>query len=398
MSHYIVDGEKIKFFDGGAKHTHKILKECGNIFQEIESLEGCFYYAYKRKQKNKPLGRASTATPEEQEFNRQRTFQRQRSKIRDLANCNDLKLPKWMTYTYAENEQDFDVFYRDRQAFEKRLERFVRTGKVSDQVVRNFTPLPGFCLEVLGIVDSQDGSRRPDGQGRGALHGHEMNNLPYLPQVSVVAARLEKHGVTQEYYLQNDGTWLKTATPQTYFKTYSYEVTSKVQEWKEKQSVVPGVQSVYARPLCIGQLLWGHGTFKINQIRRMMKDGVMQDVGGYMVSKYMTSKESDDRFQGRKRWYKRGDLVQPKKYRDPWEIEQIKECEGIDDSKIQRICVVDCEYIGWCVLTTWNLALYVIFQPGEFFQKRVEVEIFNARADIKHVLAESRASPLYWGT
>jgi len=396
MSYYEVDGKKVKVFDGGAKHTNKILKECGNIFEEIEALEGFFYYAYKRKKKHCALGRASTATPEEQEANRQRTLQRQRTQIKDLANCNDLKLPKWMTFTYAENEQDFDTFLRDRKAFEKRLERFVQTGTFSGVQVRNFTPQADFCLEELGIIDFQDGERRPDGQGRGALHGHEMNNLPYLPPINVVAAKIQKGDrEPQEYYLQNDGTWSKTANSGTFFRTYSHEVTDTVNRWKEKSKLTSQVTKVYARKLSLCQLIWGHGFVTLNKIRAMMKDGLMQDVGGYMVSKYMSSKEGDDRFKGRKRWYKKGNLIQPKKYRDPWEIQQIKECEGIDDSKIQKVCVVDCEYIGWCVRTVWNLALYVIFFPGEYFQKRVEIELFNMRSDIAEILRNPRDGPCY---
>lgn len=89
--------------------------------------------------------------------------------VRDLINCNctEVQNCRWMTFTYAENMQDFKRLMRDRETFWKRTKRYLKSKNI---------PTP----EYISI---------PEPQGRGAWHLHEIwvfpNRAPFLPNEDI---------------------------------------------------------------------------------------------------------------------------------------------------------------------------------------------------------------------
>jgi hypothetical protein len=321
---------------GNGYASNVLLKETGDIWTLKNFMEGVYHYGYSRKKKKKqPLGRASEADEESKIINRSRVNFRRKQTVIDLANCNEQKLP--IFYSYVDHDvKDIDVAYQHRVASLKRLERFIRTGKLFGKPVHKFTPQPDFELCAVGILDFQDGKRNPDGEGTQDVHFHQIQNTPYLPQVPVIVAKLHDPETLEfcEHYLhwhQGIYFWSKIACRSTLW----FQTVAEAQAYlKSHRSELPGLffdlhvkgdgRTPEEKGLCVAALLWGHARgIQINKIKDLRKHGKLSNVGEYMVNKYMVANLDDPRLQGRKPVFVMGraKLEKPRFYRDPDEVE-----------------------------------------------------------------------------
>jgi len=327
---YVVDesGDFVNEKDTGYR-SNVLLKETGDIWELREFHENSYRYGWsvtdaereKRARKKQRLGRASVADEEQQLLNQRRDNFRRKRNVIDLVNCNEQELNIWFTFTYARNEQDLTQFHADRKNFYQRLSRFVQTGNLCSKSVKLFIPCPDFQLKAVGVIDFQDGERREDKEGRGAIHGHQLMNTPFLPQVRVIVADVYdvQDGTFKAAYLQQNRSWSLSANRETVWFDYQHEAETFLKE----HDTLEDVQHVNPRsqPLCVSALLWEQGFTDIKAVQNMRKAGKLSNVGEYMVSKYMVKDTFDERLQGRKAYFFTGDLERPTIYRDPDDVE-----------------------------------------------------------------------------
>ena len=320
---YVIDeaGDFVNENDNGYA-SNVLLIETGDIWTLHEFHEGVYHYDYHRKKKkNRVLGRASEADEEQQLINKRRVNFRRKRVVIALVNCNEQELNVWFTFTEARNEQNLTQFHADRIGFNKRLTRFVQTGNLYGKPVKSFTPLPDFRLKAVGVIEFQDGERREDNEGRGAIHGHQLMNTPFLPQVLVIVADVYdfRDGTYKAAYLQQDGSWSLSANRETRWFDWQHEAET----FLKAHSTLADAHHVNPRskPLCVAAFLWAQGFIDIKTVANMRKAGKLSNVGEYMVSKYMVKDTFDERLQGRKAYFFTGDLVEPRKYRDPDDVD-----------------------------------------------------------------------------
>jgi hypothetical protein len=347
--------------------SNVLLKETGDIWTLKEFHENVYHYGYTRKKKkNRPLGRAAEADAEQQMINQARLNFRRKRGVIDLANCNEQELRIWFSYTYARNEQDLRQFHTDRKAFYQRLVRFVQTGNLYGKPVKSFTPCPDFQLKAVGVIDFQDGDRRDDGVGRGAIHGHQIMNTPFLSQVRVIVANVYdfQDGEYKEAYLQIDGSWSLSANRQTRWFDWQYEAD----EFIKAHDTLEDMDQVHPRskPLCVVALLWEQGNIDIKTIQNMRETGKLSDVGQYMVSRYMIDNLYDERLQGRKAYFFTGDLTKPTIYRDVIDVNNHLEALHMWENLVDQKELIG-HYIGaftvyvfnfWVSVYPWIKAYY----------------------------------------
>ena len=224
---YVVDesGDFVNENDTGYR-SNVLLKETGDVWELREFHRNSYRYGYNpKKKKNKKRGRAAEADEEQQIFNQWRVNFRRKRAVIDLVNCNEQELNIWFTFTYARNEQDLTQFHADRKGFYQRLTRFVQNGKLYGKPVKSFTPCPDFQLTAVGVIEFQDGDRREDNEGRGVIHGHQLMNTPFLPQVMVIVADVYdvRDGTYKAAYLQQDGSWSLSANRETRWFDWQHE-------------------------------------------------------------------------------------------------------------------------------------------------------------------------------
>lgn len=129
----------------------------GNIIEvydyEKEVLEG-----FDNKSKGK--GRRCYANDEEKIKNRELVLARARRDLRRLINTNIKDISKFVTLTFADNVQDFDVANYEFKKFRQRLERYLKHK-----------------VEYVCV---------PEFQKRGAIHFHVvMFNVPYIKNLDL---------------------------------------------------------------------------------------------------------------------------------------------------------------------------------------------------------------------
>jgi hypothetical protein len=353
----------VKENDFSGYASNLLLKETGEIYELHECHEKPFHYGYGRKKKGKKkLGRAVKANEAQERVHRKRVNNRRQKGVIDLCNCNEGGLPIWHTFTYAANEQDIEKAQRERQKYEKRLERFVQTGKLWRKPVtaERFTPKPDFKLKAVGVIDFQDGERREDKQGREVIHFHQVQNTTYLPQVQVITAQVSDgwNDSFKQAYLQQDHTWSLTANRETlWFNT-------RRESWeylKKHKATFRGMfKDLACQPLCVAALLWEHGYIKIKTIQNMRKTGKLSNVGEYMVSKYMVKNTDDTRLNGHKAYFKVGDVERPKFYRDQLQVSQILEELNIWETLVEEFTFC-ADYLGW--MTFYKFNFWVLVYP-----------------------------------
>jgi len=87
---------------------------------------------------------------------------RARNNIRRLALSNFDNRSKFLTLTFRENMQDLEEANKLFKAFMRKM--------------RKERP----DLKYIAVIEFQDGDRREDGKGRGAIHYHLLCNLSYM--------------------------------------------------------------------------------------------------------------------------------------------------------------------------------------------------------------------------
>ncbi|HEF5066899.1 TPA: Rep protein [Bacillus cereus] len=87
---------------------------------------------------------------------------RARNNLRRLALANFNNRSKFLTLTFKENMQDLEEANKMFKAFMRKMKK----------------ERPD--LKYIAVIEFQDGDRREDGQGRGAIHYHLLCNLKYM--------------------------------------------------------------------------------------------------------------------------------------------------------------------------------------------------------------------------
>lgn len=315
-------------FSGTASDT--LLRACGSHWELKEFHEKPYFYGYTREKKKIKddkvvdvlFGRAAEADDEDKETNRRRVNYRRKKAVMDLINCNETALTVWHTFVDASGKMSLDRFHQERKNYTRRLETFVQTGKLYKKPVIGLTPKPAFRLNAVGVIDFQDGERRADKQGRGAIHAHQVMNTPFLPQVQVIVADVfdPQDSEYKQAYLQQGGCWSLVANRKTRWFNTSREVETYLQAHPELQDAFH--KTPRKKPLCVAAMLWEHGFIDIRLTKNMRKAGQCSNVGEYMVSKYMLENTEDRRLDGRKAYFFVGNMEHPTIIHDPQDIEQ----------------------------------------------------------------------------
>lgn len=346
-----------------------IMKESGDVWELKEFHEHAYHYGYKReKSPMRKLGRSSESG--DRDGNRRRVAWRRKRMVMDLVNCNEWKLKVWHTIAYARNMKGLSQAHLDRKNYFRRLERFIQTGSLFGRRVSGFVPRPKFALEVVGVVDFQDGKRRKDKIGRGAIHFHMVLNIPYIPQVQVIVSDVRDivTGKEKQGYLQDDGSWSLVAGKHTLWFSSSREVENYLKcnkEWLVDDFHL----KVRKKPLCVCALLWGRGFIDIKSIDGMRRAGYAANVGEYMVSRYMADDVSDSRLDGRKAYFFSGDLERPTFYREHIVVDAIMTQLGM-----WRFLVYEkelmVEYLGAMSIFVFNFCM-MCYEFTRFKNKKV---------------------------
>jgi len=355
---------------GGGWFSNVLLKESGDIWKLSEFHEKNYHYGYERKKKGKKLlGRAVEASEEEKARHAARVNFRRKQKVIDLVNCNEQELDIWFTFTYSRNEQDLDLFHDERKEFNRRLGRFVRTGKLFDEPVRTFKRSPDFRLKAVGVIEFQDGERREDGEGRGAIHGHQLMNTPFLPQIRCIIADVfdSRDGTYKEAYLQKDGSFSLFVNRGTLWFSYLYEAEEFL-KFSGKCTEDDSHVNFRVKSICVAAFLWECGHISIKKIEHLRKSKKMSNVGEYMISKYMVSDLQDERLSGRKAYFFTGKLAKPTFYRDPDDVENHLQALHMWVCQVGQIELLG-DYIGAFTIYLFNFWVFTYPWIAQHFTK-----------------------------
>jgi hypothetical protein len=246
---YVVDetGDFVNENDDGYR-SDVLLKVCENHAKLKEFPENCYRYGYKpKKKKGQKLGRANEASDADKIEHQKRVNVRRRENVIDYAHCNEDTLTVFASRTYHKEFADVRQAHRDRLAYQKRLVRFMQTGKLYGRTVKSFVPVPDFELKSVGVIEFQD---------RGVIHMHELRNTPFLPQVQVIVADVLDLA-DSEYkraYLQTDGTWSRIAGKESLWFSTAREADGYLANHPELNT--DWVKDPRKKPECVDALLW----------------------------------------------------------------------------------------------------------------------------------------------
>lgn len=364
-----------------------LLKLCGNYAKLKEFPEKCYRYGFKpKKKKGRTLGRAADASDESKAENQKRVNARRRETVIDKVHCNEDDLPIFASRTYQKEFADVQQANRDRQAYQKRLIRFIQTGRLYGREVQNFVPVPDFELKCVGVIEFQD---------RGVIHTHEVRNTPFLPQVQVIVADVFDlaDGEHKQAYLQTDGTWGRVAGEYTVWFDTAREASDYLKDHPELKTDL--TKDPRKKPECVDALLWGHGYIDLKTVQNMRKCGKCADVGGYMT-KYMVKDTEDPRLQGQKAHYQAGKLAKPQFFRDPEDVRNV-----MAEMEMWQVLInqYDCQvqWLGtmlvyvfnfWALVYPWIRTYYAKRQQGQ----KMSAEDWRA-ADVHPI--ENRAETVF---
>lgn len=148
-------------------------------------------YTYQKRQKlgtnsNKNTGKNSDGLNTEK--NRAESLSNARKKVMRTINANR-DLNKFLTLTFEECVTDLDYSNNELKKFIKRLNYRIFKTKKS-------------LIKYIAVIEFQDGKRRDDKKGRGAVHYHMLLNIPYV-DVSKIE-QLWTHGFVKLNKIKGD--------------------------------------------------------------------------------------------------------------------------------------------------------------------------------------------------
>jgi hypothetical protein len=301
----------------------------------LSVFEKPYYSGGRRKGDKKPLGRASDASPEDQEINRLKNARRRENKVKDLVRCNTSpwvkdeemkRCNKFVTLTLKSRSADLSEGNKLLKGFQARLTRLIRKKH------------PGFSLKMLWVAEFQDSSR-------GCLHWHCLTNIPYVEPRWVIT-----RGQSSTYaYLQKDGSYSPVVDGNTRVFDSFYEAKKAR---KSLSTAGLDITELKCKKILFDLASsWGNGFVDLSVVSSPKKAKAYISKLCY----YLTKASQDDRFWGKRVYgYTHGNLETPVIIDNHWGVESYLE------EKELWLGLVD-EYFFECYLGFTEMYIFDLF-------------------------------------